>query len=68
MFFFITEATNVLYFRFLSQYDLMTSNAQGTTFHKMSDFWLALGLLLVGYFFFSLIKYFLVNMVVLNSN
>lgn len=34
----------------------------------MSHFWLALGLLLVGYFIFSVIKFFLLNLVVLESN
>ena len=68
LFFLITESTNVLYFRFISQYDLMKANAEGTTFDNMSHYWLALGLLLLGYFIFSLIKYFLLNVVVLNSN
>lgn len=34
----------------------------------MNDFWLALGLLLLGYFIFSNLKYFLLNILVLNSN
>ena len=34
----------------------------------MTDFWLALGLLLFGQILFNLIKYFLLNVVVLNSN
>ena len=67
-FFLLTEATNILYFRFISQYDLMKSNAAGTTFQKMTDFWLALGLLLLCYFLFSTLKYFVLNVVVLNSN
>ena len=34
----------------------------------MNHFWLALGLLLIGYFIFSIFKYFLLNVIVLNSN
>ncbi len=46
----------------------MKSGDPTTTFKTMSDFWLALGLLLLAYFIFSNIKYFLLNILVLNSN
>ena len=68
IFFLLAEATNVLYFRFISQYDLMKSGASGTTFHSMNNFWLALGLLLLGYFILNIVKSFLLNVVVLGSN
>lgn len=68
LFFLLTEATNILYFRFISQYDQMKLNSESTTFRNMNDFWLALGLLLIGYFTFSIFKYFLLNVIVLNSN
>lgn len=64
----MTEATNILYYRFISQYDLMKTNTEETTFKKMNDYWLALGLLILGYFLFNLLKYFLLNVIVLNSN
>lgn len=40
----------------------------GTTFSNFSNFWMALGLLILGYFILSTIKYFMLNFVVLNSN
>ncbi len=46
----------------------MKSGDPTTTFKTMNDFWLALGLLLLAYFIFSNIKYFLLNILVLNSN
>lgn len=46
----------------------MKSGDSSTTFKTMNDFWLALGLLLLGYFIFSNLKYFLLNILVLNSN
>lgn len=64
----MTEAANVLYFRFISQYDNMISNDPLTTFRTMHHFWLALGLLQLGFFIFSVMKFFLLNIVVLNSN
>ncbi len=46
----------------------MRLGLEGTTFTTKTQFWLALGLLLVGYFIFNLIKYFLLNTTILNSN
>lgn len=46
----------------------MKSGDPTTYFRTMNDFWLALGLLLLGYFIFSNLKYFLLNILVLNSN
>lgn len=68
LFFLLTEAAYVLYFRFIAQYDLMKQGSSSTTFKTMSDFWLVLGLLLLGYFIFNILKGFLLYVFVLNSN
>lgn len=46
----------------------MKHEKNASTFAKMSDFWIVLGMLIVGYFIFSLLKYFILNVVVLSSN
>ena len=46
----------------------MVIGAAGTTFNNMNNFWLGLGLFLIGYFIFSFFKFFLLNIVVLTSN
>ena len=64
----MAEAFYVLYSRFLGQYDLMQRGAEGTTFKNTKDYWMALGLLMLGFFLFSFLKSFLLYVVVLNSN
>jgi ABC-type multidrug transport system fused ATPase/permease subunit len=46
----------------------MQSGSSNTTFTRKSDFWLALGLLQLCYFLFSLGKCFLLNLTIVNSN
>jgi ABC-type multidrug transport system fused ATPase/permease subunit len=68
LFFLITAAFDVLYVRFLGQYDSMKTGVGPTTFNNIHSFWLTLGLLLVGSFIFSTCKFVLVYLFVLLSN
>ena len=68
LFFLLAEAANVLYFRLIGQYDLMKEGSHETKFEEMSQFWIVLGLLLLSNLLFCLVKYFLLNFFVLNSN
>ena len=66
--FVLTEVMYIIYFRILSQYDLMKKGEGNTTFERMKDFWMGLGLLIFTYFVLTFVKFFLLNVVVLNSN
>ena len=68
VFFILTEVINAIYFRILAQFDLMKNGSSDTLLNNMSDFWLFLGFLQLGYFIFCFLKYFLLTIVVLNSN
>lgn len=46
----------------------MKNGKEGTTFTRMTDFWVALSVLQFAYCLFSFLKYFSLNIVVLNSN
>ena len=66
--FVIAELCNTFFFRILAQYDQIGTNHENNWFDDYGDFWTALCLLQVGYFVMMVLKYFLVNLVILNSN
>ena len=68
VFFLLTEGTNIAYSRLLSQYDSIKFDVGTSTFNNINDFWITLGCLIIGYFVFSIFKYFILNIVVLFSN
>jgi ATP-binding cassette subfamily C (CFTR/MRP) protein 4 len=64
--FLCAEAVNTAFFRLFGYYDLIVSETMGGW--QFSNYWLALGLLQLGYFIFLASKYFVLNYVVLKSN
>ena len=66
--FLIAEGINTVYFRILAQYDYIGSDENDFKFKSDKQYWMTLGLLQVGFFIFLNIKYFLINIVILNSN
>ena len=66
--FILADLSGVIYFRLLSQYDLMKKGIGGTIFEGMKNYWLGIGLLLLTYFLLIVAKYFTLNAVILNSN
>ena len=61
------EAINTAYFRILAEYDnLIDGRYKDLSDDK--DFWMVLGLLQLGFFIIMIIKYFVLNLVVLRSN
>jgi ABC-type multidrug transport system fused ATPase/permease subunit len=46
----------------------MKNGSSNTFLHSLSDFWVTLGLLQLGYFILSFLKYALLSILVLNSN
>ncbi len=64
--FFIAEAANTLFFRFLAQYDTIKSNSNAL--FTSNSFWLTLSMLQLAYFIILVIKYFILNIIILNSN
>lgn len=57
-----------MYYRILAQYDNTKSGIGNSTFKNMNQYWLALGLYIIGYFIFSIIKYFFIFFGILNVN
>lgn len=66
--FILAEVINVFYFRLICQYDLIKNGSNKIKFRNMSEYWQTLGLLLLGYLVLCLVRYFLLNASVLNSN
>lgn len=66
--FVLTEVSSIIYFRILSQYDLVKNGSEGTTFKKINEFWIGLGLTCLLYSVLIFAKFFMLNLVVLNSN
>lgn len=66
LFFILTEAANTAFFRILGYFDL-NKLGQGLAL-PFNYYWLALGLVQVGYFLFMAIKYYLINYLALKSN
>ena len=62
------EGLNLVYFRILAQYENITAGLPGNWINNSKDYWMTLGLLQIAYFIFSNFKYFLINLIVLNSN
>lgn len=68
LFLVLVEACNIIYFRILAQYDSMKTGSSHTLFNNYSDFWFFLGMLVLGYFVFSVIKYLLLHIGILIAN
>ena len=67
--FLVTEVINTIYFRILAQYDLVDSGKSADSWmENYRSFWLCLWMLQIGYFILMVLKYFIINLVILNSN
>lgn len=66
--FILAEGIYVVYSRIIAQYDKMKLHSADTTLSNTNDFWLTLGLLLLGYFILGFAKAFILNILVLYSN
>lgn len=64
--FLLAEGANTAFFRLFGFYDLIRANTM--TGWIFEHYWLALGLLQLGFFIFLSSKYFIVNFIVLKSN
>jgi hypothetical protein len=67
MLLFITEASYVIYFRFLSEYTNIKSNASSYS-NSIQNLWMVEGFLLVLYLLLGFFKFMILNIVVLNLN
>lgn len=68
LFFFCAEGLNTVFFRFLAGYEDLT-NGQHDIFAGDDDlYWTWMGVIQVAFFIFLIIKYFLMHLVILNSN
>ncbi len=64
--FLASEGINMAYIRFLAKHN--DNSKSNTLLADQNMFWLLLGLLQLGYFVLSWLRYFLLNVVVLLSN
>lgn len=68
IFFLIAEGSNMVYMRFLAEHDNVTKGTYYLFSGNLNYYWLVLGMLQISYFILMLIRYFMLNMVILLSN